>query len=44
MTLTRNLGYLRSLLQEVVSLPREAEWVEFMSGAETTFHKEGVFH
>ena len=29
MTLTRSPEYLRSLLQELISLPKEAEWVEF---------------
>lgn len=29
MTLTRSPEYLRSLLQELASLPKEAEWLEF---------------
>ncbi len=29
MTLTRSPEYLRSLLQELITLPKEAEWVEF---------------
>ncbi len=29
MTLTRSPEYLRSLLQELITLPQEAEWVEF---------------